>query len=616
MSSTLPYTFSGVGVNCRPDFAWRYQTPAPLTLLTSNSFSGGVFINNNSSVTIANDSALGASSGGVTLNGATLQINGGVTNSRLFSVPVASTIGVGSGATARLTGIISGAGGLSKIDNGTLVLAARETFAGNVFGKGGTLVVDSGGSVNNGGNYSSIGQSGTDNATLILKGTGTFTNTADFNVGDIDTAIGTLNIQDSAVLNVNGFWIGSANAAGSTASGTVNMTGGTLIERNTAVGTFDLGGRNSGNAGNGVGVLNLTNGYISVASGIRVGDYGTGTVNQYGGLLEVTNAGTGINLRRQSNGGGGTYNLNGGTLKTEKVTSSQTTGTRLFYFNGGSLQAGNPNLGATPFMNSLSHAYIRNGGAVVDSQGFSIIISQPLEHSDIGGDNAIDGGLTKLGTGTLTLTGTNVFTGPITNKAGTLIMNSPSIYTGALRVNAGTVQITTDTIIQGDTTVSNGAIFAVVQVGSATSSVSNHTFNGAASGAGATLSLTPATANNTSVALVNCGTLTLNGTNTINLAAANIGTLALVKYASLISSAGNITNLSLPQGATGFVSNNRCEFHFVCRDHLHLSRPDLDRHQLRGFVYLEHWHHAQLAGWWYPNLFSSNHRSWRCGDVQ
>jgi len=217
-------------------------------------------------------------------------------------------------------------------------------------------------------------------------------------------------------------------------------------------------------------------------------------------------------------------------LRTEKITSSQTTGTRVFYFNGGTLQAGNGNLGATPFMNSLSDAFIRNGGAVVDSQGFSIIISQALEHSNVGGDNAIDGGLTKLGTGTLTLTGTNVFTGPITNKAGTLVLTSPSTYTGAVVVNAGTLQMTTAPIIQGGTTVSNGALLSIVQQGTATLSLSNLTFNGAASGPGATLGLTTTTANNPNVALVNCGTLTLNGTNTISLAAVNVGTLALVNY--------------------------------------------------------------------------------------
>src|SRR5665213_1160386 len=555
VNSTLPYSIAGAGGIAGVTSLVKSNSGS-LTLLTSNSFTGGVFINDSGSIIITNNSALGASAGAVTLNGGTLQINGGVTNSRAFPMPVASTIGVATNVTARLGGVISGAGTLNKSDAGTLILAGRETFTGNVFGKGGTLVIDSGGSINNGGNYSSIGQNGTDNATLTLKGTGTFTNSADFNVGDVDASIGTVNIQDTAVLNVNAFWIGSANAAGSTASGTLNMSGGTLIERSTSVGTFDLGGRNSGNAGNGVGVLNLTNGYISVAAGIRVGDYGTGTLNQYGGLLEVTNGGTGINLRRQSTGGSGTYNLNGGTLRTEKVTSSQTTGTRLFYFNGGTLQAGNGNLGSTPFMNNISDAYVRNGGAVIDSQGYSIIISQALEHSLVGGDNATDGGLTKLGGGTLTLTGTNTCTGPITNSAGTLFLNSPSTYSGGATVKAGTLQMTTASTIQGGTLVGNSATFTINQVGSATANLGNLTITGAAALPGATLGLAPTVNNNPAVPLVNCGTLTLNGTNSISLPIGNVGTIALVKYSGLIAGSGNCTNLILPQGATGYISNN------------------------------------------------------------
>jgi autotransporter-associated beta strand protein len=316
-------------------------------------------------------------------------------------------------------GPIQGALGLTKIGNGTLTLTATNTFTGNVFGKAGTILLDSG-TIFGGGNYSSIGQSGTDVSTLTLKGTSAFTNNADFNVADVGSAVGTMNIQDNATVSVLSLFIASANAAGSTANGTVNMTGGSLIGRNTAVGTFVLGGRNSGNAGNGVGVLNLTNGYVSAASAIRVGDYGTGTINQYGGLVEVTNASTGINLHRQGTAGSGTYNLNGGTLRTEKVTSSQTSGTRLFYFNGGTLQAGNGNLGATAFMDNLEHAYVRNGGAIIDSQGYDIIVSQGLEHSDVSGDAATDGGLVKLGSGKLVMDGYNSYTGTTTVSNGTL----------------------------------------------------------------------------------------------------------------------------------------------------------------------------------------------------
>ncbi len=554
VNSTMPYTISGAGGLAGVTSLVKSNSGS-LTLLTSNSFTGGVFINDSGSLVINSDAALGASPGSVTLNGSTLQMNGNVTNSRAISMPNTSTIGVGGGATARLSGVISGAGTLNKADSGMLILAGRETFTGNLFGKGGTLVIDSGGSINNGGNWSSIGQNGTDNATLTIRGSGAFTNTADFNVGDVDSAIGTMNLQDSAVVSIQNFFIASANAAGSTASGTVNMTGGSLIEKNTAVGNFVVGGRNSGSS-SGVAVLNLNGGYVSAACGVRVGDYGTGTINQSGGTFEVTNNGTGINLHRENTDTSfGTYNLNGGTLRTEKVTTSFTSANGLFYFNGGTLQAANGNLGTTPFMNNLTHAYVRNGGAVIDSQGYSIIISQPLEHSSLGGDNALDGGLTKLGSGTATLNGVNTFTGSITNKAGTLVLNGASTYANGAYVNAGTLQLTTASAVSGGVVVSNNAILSINQVGSADATIGNLTLSGTGAVPGATVSLAPTLANNPVLPLLTCGTLTLNGTNSISLPVASLGTFALIKYNGSVAGSGNCTNLILPQGAAGYISN-------------------------------------------------------------
>src|SRR5262249_16041693 len=146
-----------------------------------------------------------------------------VTNSRAISMPTTSTLAAGSGATASLGGVISGAGAtLNKSDDGTVILTARETFTGNLFIHGGTVIIDNSGSITNGA-FHDVGQNLTDSATLTIKGTGSFSTTSDFNVGDIDSSSGTLNVQNSATLTANAFFVGSANAGGSTASGVVNQ---------------------------------------------------------------------------------------------------------------------------------------------------------------------------------------------------------------------------------------------------------------------------------------------------------------------------------------------------------------------------------------------------------
>ncbi len=160
---------------------------------------------------------------------------------------------------------------------------------------------------------------------------------------------------------------------------------------------------------------------------------GTGTYNLNGGTLSLHSN----TLNLDGGGGGtGTFNLNGGLLQAVNIATSS--GTTTFNFNGGTLQAG---ASSTTFMNGLSTANVRNGGAIIDTNGNNITIGQALLHSSIGGDNAIDGGLTKSGgTGTLTLTANSTYTGGTTINAGTLqFTGSGSLYNNG--ANAGSVVV-------------------------------------------------------------------------------------------------------------------------------------------------------------------------------
>ncbi len=381
----------------------------------------------------------------------------------------------GAGGTGSVTSVVKTGAGTLTINNniqGTNTGGALVN-PGNVFVKAGTVVVDTSGVVTTS-NFNSIGQTGTDVGTLTLKGNGSFISGNDFNAGDIGSSSGTLNVRDTASLSVGtagGFIVGSANGAGSTASGTVNHSAGTVTVNRTNDGAFVIGGRNSATAG-GSGTYNLSGtGVLTNAGNAFIGGYGTGTFSQTGGTFNttgwlsigrqtsgtgtytisggqlnqtgasagivvgelatgtltvsgsgaVTSPATGILRIGNSVSGNGTVNLNGGSITTAKVDTVG--GTSTFNFNGGTLKA---NAGTPTFFQGITTANVRNGGALIDTNGNDIKIGQALLHSALGGDAAIDGGLAKSGTGILTLSGASSYTGPTSIGNGTLVFAGSS----------------------------------------------------------------------------------------------------------------------------------------------------------------------------------------------
>ena len=148
-----------------------------------------------------------------------------------------------------------------------------------------------------------------------------------------------------------------------------------------------------------------------------IGAPGTGTVNALGGTV--------IGLA----GGTGTVNLNpGGTLSTVYISpaiaaggASAGGGFSFVNFNGGTLASRvGANSAPTMFMQGISQAGVQAGGAIIDTSATSVTIAQPLVHDAIFGTGATDGGLTKTGGNTLTLTGANAYYGPTNVNAGIL----------------------------------------------------------------------------------------------------------------------------------------------------------------------------------------------------
>ena len=105
-------------------------------------------------------------------------------------------------------------------------------------------------------------------------------------------------------------------------------------------------------------------------------------------------------------------------------------------------------------MAGLGAANVLAGGAVIDTASYGITIAQPLLD---GGGN---GGLIKLGVGTLTLAGNNTYTGPTIVQDGALAVNG--LLPGAAIVRSGAI-LGGNGVVNGVVTVEAGGAIAQVQ---------------------------------------------------------------------------------------------------------------------------------------------------------
>src|SRR5438270_804252 len=243
---------------------------------------------------------------------------------------------------------------------------------------------------------------------------------------------------------VNNATIHSA-IAGNITLGTGNDTvinNGTTAGAGGISGNIDLGAGNNtvtnagtitGNVTAGAGNDTLTN---ALATGVINGniDLGSGTdsISNLVGTGVVTKAGTGtLTLSGNNSGftsGGTVLNLNGGVVAIGASNNMFTGG---LSFNGGTLQT----TGAASLANAVT---LGAGGGTVQTDAATTL----------SGNISGAGGLNKTGTSSLTLSGTNTFTGPATVNNGklTLIGGSAIGDTTAVVVNtsattAGSLQI-------------------------------------------------------------------------------------------------------------------------------------------------------------------------------
>src|SRR5437868_6434767 len=246
-----------------------------------------------------------------------------------------------------------------------------------------------------------IGNTGTVNYDAT---TGTRTVLA-LQVGNPNIGNGILNISGGSLTVTNNVTI---SGQGNT-SGTINITG---------TGSLNVGGIVQ-DGGNGPSTVTLNGGTLDLASDGSPGSIAVNTFNaQSGTLRNVSQIFQGDNttvtaLTKTTSGtltlsGTNTYtggtNINGGTLALGSSAALGTTGT--ISFAGGTLQYSASN--TTDYSNRFSNAAAQTYS--IDTNGQNVTFASGLTSSG--------GTFTKLGTGTLTFTAANTYTGTTTISAG------------------------------------------------------------------------------------------------------------------------------------------------------------------------------------------------------
>ncbi len=560
-----------------------------LTLGGLNTYSGGTIIQNGT-VVLNSNTAAGANTGTITVGDALatsttpasllFSTTGGRTVANPIIVPVGSTglrtigglnttgvntyngtvalatsatLTAAAGGEVNFNGVMSGAGGITKTGAGIVRLSKANLFTGATLVSQGTLAYGianalSGGAVTvNGGTLDMGAFTDTVGAVLLENGSITGTATSLLTGTSLTVRNGTVTARLGGAIPLTKDTAGTVTLSGAnTYTGGTNINAGTLVFgaanvlANTGAVNVNGGTLSIGAFSDTVGAVTLASGSILGTSGVLTGtgytlQSGTVTAALGGAAINLTKTTTGIVLISGANAYTGTTTISAGTLRigaTETLPDSSAT---------------DISAGATLDMNNLSDTVGSLAGAGNLLLGSGRLTSGGNNTSTtftgaIGGS----GGISKAGTGTLTLGGVNAYSGSTDVNAGTLTLGNAAAGPSASRVNVATGA--TFNTAGFNTAIGSLAGAGNVTLGAGTlttgGDMTSSAFSGVMSGTGG---LTKAGA----------GTMTLTGTNTLT------GTLTVtggaLTLAGTTGRAASAASVSVRTGASLILDNTAGE---------------------------------------------------------
>jgi autotransporter-associated beta strand protein/T5SS/PEP-CTERM-associated repeat protein len=405
------------------------QGAGTLVLTGTNTYTGNTSI---ISGTLVVSGLLADSSNVSVATGATYQVDetdtiGSIAGNGTINLNQRSLTAGGSNSTTTFSGMMLETddqfpGSFTKAGAGTLTLSGNNTYTGGTTLAGGTLSLGSNEALGTEGTISFSGGSLQFTANNTTDYSARFsqdvnqayaidTNGQSIILANVLTSAGgSLTKQGAGTLTLNG-GINSYTGNTSIDSGTLLVSGLLADSSNVSVATgatYELGATDTIGSIAGNGTINIYS-YNLTAGGADAS-------TTFGGVLagtgSFTKAGTGTLTLSGNNTYTGGTTLAGGTLSLGSNEAVGTEGT--LSFSGGSLQftANNTTDYSARFSQDVNQAY------AIDTNGQNITLANVL--------TSAGGSLTKQGTGTLTLTGNNTYTGSTTIDAGALQIGNGS----------------------------------------------------------------------------------------------------------------------------------------------------------------------------------------------